>query len=266
MLTHPTLEKLQALRLSGMLKALEEQGSMSGLEEMDFTERLGLLVDRELTERDNRRLKARLDKAHLRQAAVVEDVDLRTPRGLDRALFATLCSCQWVGQHLNVLLTGPTGAGKSYLACALAQKACREGFTARYHRLPRLLAELQTAKADGRFAKLLSGLARADLLVLDDWGLHPLSDAQRRDLLEILEDRYGCRSTLVTSQLPVANWHDAIGDATLADALLDRLVHNAYQLQLKGESMRKKKALSPDTAPNKAGGTPGGTATANSSS
>ena len=242
MLSHPTLEKLQALRLTGMAKALEEQLQMSGLEELSFVERLGLLVDREMTERENRRLKDRLAKARLRQAAAVEDVDLRTPRGLDRSQFLALCSCQWVREHLNVLITGPTGAGKSFLACALAQKACREGFTALYHRLPRLLSELATAKADGRYPKLLSSLARADVLVLDDWCLHPLSDSHRRDLLEILEDRYGSRSTVVTSQLPVETWHEAIGDATLADAVLDRLVHNAYKLGLKGESRRKSRA------------------------
>ncbi len=245
MLTHPTLEKLQALRLTGMLKGLEEQLQMSGLDELGFAERLGLLVDREMTERENRRLKDRLAKARLRQAAAVEDVDLRMPRGLDRSLFLSLCSCQWVSQRLNVLITGPTGAGKSFLACALAQKACREGFTAAYHRVPRLLSELGTAKADGRYSKLLVNLARIEVLVLDDWGMHPLGDAQRRDLLEIMEDRYGCRSTVVTSQLPVDTWHDAIGDATLADALLDRLVHNAYQLKLKGESRRKHNALVP---------------------
>jgi DNA replication protein DnaC len=245
MLTHPTLEKLQALRLTGMLKGLEEQLQMSGIEELGFAERLGLLVDREMTERENRRLKDRLAKARLRQAAAVEDVDLRMPRGLDRSLFVSLCSCQWVSHHLNVLITGPTGAGKSFLACALAQKACREGFTAAYHRVPRLLSELGTAKADGRYSKLLVNLSRIDVLVLDDWGMHPLGDAQRRDLLEIMEDRYGCRSTVVTSQLPVDTWHDAIGDATLADALLDRLVHNAYQLKLKGESRRKHNALVP---------------------
>jgi DNA replication protein DnaC len=249
MLTHPTLEKLQALRLTGMLKGLEEQLQMTGLEELGFAERLGLLVDREMTERENRRLKDRLAKARLRQSAAVEDVDLRMHRGLDRSLFLSLCSCQWVSQHLNVLITGPTGAGKSFLACALAQKACREGFTAAYHRLPRLLSELGTAKVDGRYSKLLIGLARIDVLVLDDWGVHPLGDAQRRDLLEIMEDRYGCRSTLVTSQLPVDTWHDALGDATLADALLDRLVHNAYQLKLKGESRRKTNALVPPLPP-----------------
>jgi len=241
MLTHPTLEKLQALRLTGMVRGLEEQLQMTGLDELGFAERLGLLVDREMTERESRRLKDRLAKARLRHVAAVEDVDLRTPRGLDRALFLALCSCQWITQHLNILVTGKTGTGKSFLACALAQKACREGFSALYHRVPRLLSELATGKADGRYPKLLANLARTDVLVLDDFCLHPFTDAQRRDLLEILEDRYGRRSTVVTSQLPVATWHDAIGDATLADAVLDRLVHNAYELPLKGESRRKDK-------------------------
>jgi len=250
MLSHPTLEKLQTLKLTGMIKGLEEQLRMTGLEDLDFAERLGLLIDREITERENRRLKDRLAKARLRHTAAVEDVDLRTPRGLDRSVFLALCSCQWVTQHLNVLITGKTGTGKSYLACALAQKACREGFTAAYHRVPRLLAELATAKSDGRYAKVLAGVARVDVLVLDDWGLHALNDASRRDLLEILEDRYGRRSTVVTSQLPVSAWHDAIGDATLADAVLDRLVHNAYELKLKGESRRKSQApVSPEEEP-----------------
>jgi DNA replication protein DnaC len=251
MLSHPTLEKLQTLKLTGMVKGLEEQLRMTGLEDLGFAERLGLLIDREITERENRRLKDRLAKARLRHTATVEDVDLRTPRGLDRSVFLALCSCQWVTQHLNVLITGKTGTGKSYLACALAQKACREGFTAAYHRVPRLLAELATARSDGRYAKVLAGVARVEVLVLDDWGLHALNDASRRDLLEILEDRYGRRSTVVTSQLPVSAWHDAIGDATLADAVLDRLVHNAYELKLKGESLRKNQAppISPQEEP-----------------
>jgi DNA replication protein DnaC len=246
MLTHPTLDKLQALRLTGMAKAFEEQMQMTGIEELGFGERLGLLVDREMTERDNRRLHNRLAKARLRQTAVVEDIDFRAPRGLDRQLFSALCSCQWVRDHQNILITGATGLGKSFLACALAHKACREGFTALYHRLPRLLPDLAIAKADGRYGKLLAALARTEVLVLDDWGLLAPTDGHRRDLLEIVEERYDRRSTIVTSQLPVGSWHDAIGDATLADAILDRLVHNAHRLELKGkESLRKTKALSP---------------------
>jgi DNA replication protein DnaC len=157
---------------------------------------------------------------------------------LDRSLFLALCSCQWITQHVNILITGKTGTGKSYLACALAQKACRAGFTAAYHRVPRLMSDLATGKVDGRYSKLLAALARIDVLILDDWQLHPLTDSHRRDLLEILEDRYGRRSTVVTSQLPVGTWHEAFGDATLADAVLDRLVHNAHELRLKGESRR----------------------------
>ena len=240
MLTHPTLEKLKALKFIGMLNALSEQLNMPDIQELSFEERLGLLVDREMTERENRRLQTRLRKARLRQSACIEDIDYRHPRGLDKALMASLAACQWVTEHLNVLITGPTGVGKTWIACALAHKACREGYTAQYLRLPRLMAELPIAKGDGRYPKLLASLAKTDLLVLDDWGLVKLNAEQRRDLLEILDDRHGSRSTLVTSQLPVEHWHEMIGDPTLADAILDRLVHNAYKINLKGESMRKK--------------------------
>jgi DNA replication protein DnaC len=242
MLTHPTLDRLHALQLHGMARAFEEQLALPEMAELGFAERLGLLVDREATYREDRRLAGRLKQARLRQEAAVEDVDFRTPRGLDKRLFLALSSCQWIGQHLNVLITGPTGAGKSFLACALAHKACREGYTVAYQRLPRLLSELALARGDGRYPKLLAGLGKPRLLVLDDWALHPLTDAGRRDLLEILEDRHGRRSTLVTSQLPVATWHDALGDPTLADAILDRLVHNAHRIELRGESMRKRQA------------------------
>jgi DNA replication protein DnaC len=242
MLTHPTLEKLCALRLNGMLKALEEQTAMPDIEALSFEERLGLLVDRELTERDSRRLGTRLRRARLRQSACLEDLDYRAPRGLDKALMATLASCGWVNEHLNVLITGPTGVGKSYLACALAHKACREGYSALYQRLPRLLQDLSLARGDGRYGALLTSLAKMDVLVLDDWGLAKLTEEHRRDLLELLDDRHGLRSTLVTSQLPVEHWHESLGDPTLADAILDRLVHNAYKLNLKGESMRKKRS------------------------
>lgn len=242
MLTQPTVERLHTLGLVGMARALAEQ-LQSDSDELTFLERLGLLVDREQTERENRRLKTRLAQAHLRQTASVEDVDLKLPRGLDKALFRSLSSCQWVAKHHNLLITGKTGVGKSYLACALAQKACRDGYRVLYVRVTRLLSELGLAKGDGRYPKLLASLARTDLLVLDDWGLQPFSDGQRRDLLEILDDRYDRRSTLVTSQLPVDSWHDAIGDPTLADAVLDRLIHNAYRLPLTGESVRKRRGL-----------------------
>jgi DNA replication protein DnaC len=242
MLRHPTLDQLHALRLTGMGKALEEQRLMPECETLSFEERLGLLVDRELTEREGRRLQTRLRKAKLRQQAAFEDIDYRYPRGLDKALMSSLATCQWIKEHHNLLITGPTGTGKTWLACALAHKACREGYSAHYLRLPRLWRELPMAKGDGRYPQLLSGLAKVELLVLDDFGLGPLTQEQRHDLLEILEDRHGTRATLVTSQLPLDHWHEAIGDPTLADAILDRLIHNAYKVTLKGESMRKRTA------------------------
>ncbi len=239
MLNHPTLEKLRCLRFAGMLKALEEQQKIPQVESLGFEERLGLLVDREITERENRRLSTRLKKAKLRQSACLEDLDFRSSRGLDKALILSLAACTWIARGINVLMCGPTGVGKSYLACALSHKACLEGYSVLYLRLPKMFEELRLAKADGRYGKLMLGYAKTDLLVLDDWGLTPISDLQRRDLLELLEDRYGKKSTIVTSQLPVSSWHEAIGDPTLADAILDRLVHNAHKIELKGESMRK---------------------------
>ncbi len=242
MLTHPTLDKLQRLKLTGMYQALCEQSDMPDLETLGFEERLGLLVDRELTERDQRRLTTRLRSAKLRVSAAIEDIDYRHPRGLDKSVMAKLATCQWVRDRRNVLITGPTGIGKTWLACALGHKACRDGLSALYLRLPRLLQELPIAKGDGRYIRMMKALAKTDLLILDDWGLASLNDENRRDLLEMLEDRYDNRATIVTSQFPVEHWYDAIGDPTLADAILDRLVHNAYKIVLKGESMRKRKS------------------------
>ncbi len=240
MLKQPTIDKLYELRLFGMAKALEEQDASPKYERLDFLDRLALLVDRESAERDTNRLRLRLKQAKLRLTATVEDVDFRHPRGLDKSLVLALAGCRWIREHHNVIITGPTGVGKSYLACALAHKACREGFRALYLRAPRLFDDLALAKADGRYRRVLAAYARIDLLVIDDWGLASLTEEQRRDVLEILEDRHDLRSTLIASQLPIEKWHKVIGDPTLGDAILDRLVHNAHKLTLKGDSLRKK--------------------------
>jgi transposase/DNA replication protein DnaC len=242
LLNPPTLEKLYALRLTAMGKALEDQGRLPDCAALSFEERLGLLVDRELTERENRRLQARLRQAKLHQSAVLEDVDSRYPRGLEKPVLSQLATCPWIVNHHNRLITGPTGVGKTWLACALAHPACRAGHSAHYLPLPRLWRDLALAKSDGRSLKLLANLAKAELLVLDAFGLAPLTEEQRRALLEILDDRHGTRATLVPSPLPLDHWHEAIGDPTLAHAALDRLVHNAYTLTLKGDSMRKRTA------------------------
>jgi DNA replication protein DnaC len=239
MLAHPTHERLIALGLAGMAKAFEEQRAAPDLAALSFEERVGIMADREAAERDTKRMSARLKFAALRQDACVEDIDLRTPRGLDRALLARLVAGDWIDRRQNCLITGPTGIGKSWLGCALGHKACRDGRSVFYQRVPRLFEALALARGDGRHARMLKNLARVELLILDDWGLSVLTQGQRIDLLEILEDRNGRGSTIVTSQVPADQWHEVIGDPTLADAILDRLVHNAHRLNMTGESMRK---------------------------
>ena len=242
MLTVPTLEKLRELKLHAMARTFEEQIASTEYNELTFEERVGIMADRELTERDNRRLKLRISQAKLRQHACMEDIDYRHPRGLDKPLMKSLSSCQWVKEHLNILITGPTGSGKTFITCALAHRACLEGYKVMYLRAPRLFQELAVARGDGRYYKLMNSMAKVHLLLIDDWGLSVLTDQEQRDLLEILDDRHGVHSTIMASQLPVDHWHKTIGNPTLADAILDRLIHNAYKINLKGESMRKKKS------------------------
>jgi DNA replication protein DnaC len=251
MLVHQTIDRLHELRLTGMAAALEEQAGMPQTHDLDFDDRLALLIERELSCREDRRLTRLLQLAKLRQPACVEDIDFRRPRGLDKSLVLRLASCAWIGQNDAVLVSGATGTGKSYIACALGHSACRHGLSTRYYRFSRLLGELALARADGSYPRLLEKLARTQLLVLDDYGLSPLTDSERRDLLEVLEDRYGRRATLITSQLPFDHWHAVVGDATFADAILDRLVHHAHRITLKGASMRKPQkdsASTPETS------------------
>ena len=241
MLSQQTLDKLHAMKLHGLADAFRAQLETTETSQLSFEERLALLVDQQWLWKENRALARRLRAAHLKELGVIEDVDYQHPRGLDRKLVRTLSSSDWVRQHQCVLLLGPTGIGKSWLACALAQKACRDGFSVLHKRTSELFRELAVAHVDGSIGRLLLRLSRIDVLLLDDFAMAPLKDAERRDFLEICDDRYQRRSLILTSQMPVAHWHEQIGDPTIADSILDRLIHNAYRIELKGESLRKKR-------------------------
>jgi DNA replication protein DnaC len=243
MLIHPMVERLRGLGLTAMADAFIEMKNTSAADDLSREDWLGLLLDREATSRENKRLDRRLRHARLRQSAVIEDTDFRVPRGLDRALFQKLAGCGWIRDSQHLVISGSTGVGKSWLACALGHKACREGYSVLYRRAPRLFAELATARGEGRVARLMATLERTRLLIIDDWGPEPLSADQRRDLLEIVEDRYEKGSLLITSQVPIGRWHDLIGDPTLGDAILDRVVHRAHRIELKGPSLRNRHAV-----------------------
>jgi DNA replication protein DnaC len=243
MLNEQTFDKLYAMKLIGMAEGFKEQLDQPSFRDLSFEERLGMLVERQWSWKENKRLKRLLKDAKLKLQACIEDIDYRTPRGLEKSLILSLGSCNWIRNHQNLLISGPTGVGKTFLACAFAQKACREGFRTFYIRSPQFFYLITLARADGSYGSLMKRLSKTQLLVIDDLGLSAPTDTERRDLLEVIEDRSGSGSILITSQLPVEKWHDHIGDPTIADAILDRLVHNAHRIQMKGGSMRKRQKL-----------------------
>jgi DNA replication protein DnaC len=253
MMHQQTFDKLHALRWLALAEAWRQQMENPEVASLSFDERFSLLVDQHWTWRENQAMAPRLKRSKLDTEACVEDIDCRHPRGLDRALMRTLSHSQWVAQHHSLLFTGPTGTGKSWLAQALAQKACRDGYTVWYRRVPKLFRELMIARADGSLGRVLESLARIDVLVVDDFAMAPLNEQERRDFLEICDDRYNRRSTILTSQLPVEKWHAQIGDPTVADSILDRLVHHAYRIELCGESLRKKKGRGSSESPTEGG-------------
>jgi DNA replication protein DnaC len=239
MMLHPVLDQLRALKLEGMLEALQEQKNQKDVKQLSFEERLGLLIEHEISLRESRRVKRRLQAAKLKTPACFEDINFKVARRLDKSVVLSLENCQWVKETRNILITGATGTGKTYLAESFAHKACLKGFNVLSVRLSRFLEELVQAKAEGSYLKRLQAISKIDLLLIDDFGISPLTDQNRRDFLEILDDRYKKKSTIITSQLDVKHWHAAIGDATLADAILDRVVHNSYRFDLKGDTLRK---------------------------
>jgi DNA replication protein DnaC len=246
MLNQPTIEKLHTMRLHGMANAFRAQLETTESHQLSFDERFALLVDQQWLWKENRALERRLQAAKLKERATIEDVNYQYPRGLDRKLLRTLASSEWVRQKLNLVLTGPTGIGKTWIGCALAQKACRDGFSVLHKKTSELFRELAVAHADGSIGRMLLRLAQVDVLLLDDFAMAPLKDSERRDFLEVCDDRYQRRSMILTSQMPVDHWHEQIGDPTIADSILDRLLHNAYRMELKGESMRKKLGRKPE--------------------